>query len=129
MRVPRHWFVAEEPGYNAAAYAATMRVDRGLLESPYAAAVIAHELGHLNSSDARLQSAVSLMLIVPMPTPEMHPLWSLPFRGLAWLASGQAVLWFTDNAWETYWSSREFAADQYAARLGQGRLVISQSAP
>jgi hypothetical protein len=50
----------------------------------------------------------------------MYPLWSLPFRGLAWVASGQAVQRFTANAWETYWRSREFAADQYAARLGQG---------
>jgi Zn-dependent protease with chaperone function len=54
-----------------------------------------------------------------MNTPTLHPLWSLPFRSLAWLASGQAVQWLTANAWETYWRSREFAADQYAARLGQ----------
>ncbi len=36
LRAPRHWFVAEEPGCKAAAYAASLRVDRGLLESPYA---------------------------------------------------------------------------------------------
>jgi Zn-dependent protease with chaperone function len=120
LRVPRHWFVAESRGTNASAYASSMRVDRGLLESPFAAAVIAHELGHLNTGDARLSSALNLTLLAPMRTPETYPLWSLPFRGLAWLASGQAVLWLTDNAWETYWRSREFAADAYAARLGQG---------
>ena len=120
LRVPRHWFVAEEPGMNASAYASSLSVDRGLLESPYAAAVIAHELGHLNTSDARLSSALNLTLLSPMATPEIEPLWSLAFRGLAWFASGQAVLWLTGNAWETYWRSREFAADQYAARLGQG---------
>jgi Zn-dependent protease with chaperone function len=43
LRVPKHWFVAEDPALNAAAYAKTMRVDRGLLEAPDAiAAVIAH---------------------------------------------------------------------------------------
>jgi Zn-dependent protease with chaperone function len=120
LRVPRHWFVAEEPGTNASAYASSLSVDRGLLESPYAAAVIAHELGHLNTSDARLSSALNLTLLVPMATPAIQPLWSLAFRGLVWFASGQAVLWLTSNAWETYWRSREFAADQYAARLGQG---------
>ena len=120
LRPPRHWFVAEESGQNAAAYSSSLRVDRGLLESPYAPAVIAHELGHLRTTDAHLTSALNLLLIIPMDTPILHPLWSLPFRGLAWFASGQAVQWFTANAWETYWRSREFAADQYAARLGQG---------
>jgi len=126
LRVPRHWFVAEEPDRNAAAYASTMRVDRGLLESPYAiAAVIAHELGHLNSSDGRLASAVRLMLLKEMRTPALYPLWSLPFRGLAWFMSGEAVLSFMVNPWEMYWRSREFAADQYAARLGQGPALAS----
>jgi len=123
LRAPRHWFVAEEPGQNASAYASSLCVDRGLLESPYAPAVIAHELGHLHSSDARLSSALNLMLLVPMDTPTFRPLWSLAFRGLAWIASGQAVLWFTGNAWEMYWRSREFAADRYAARLGQGAAL------
>jgi Zn-dependent protease with chaperone function len=125
LRVPKHWFVAEEPGHNACAYAATMCVDRGLLESPYAAAVIAHELGHLNTSDARLTSALNLLLITPMPTPTPRPLWSLPFRGLAWLATGQAVLWLTGNAWDAYWRNREYAADQYAAHLGQGPALAT----
>lgn len=125
LRVPKHWFVAEEPGHNACAYAATMCVDRGLLESPYAAAVIAHELGHLNTSDARLTSALNLLLITPMPTPTPLPLWSLPFRGLAWLATGQAVLWLTGNAWDAYWRNREYTADQFAARLGQGPALAT----
>lgn len=123
LRPPRHWFVAEERTRNAAAYGSSLRVNRGLLESPYAAAVIAHEMGHLRSSDARFTSALNLLLIKPMDTPEIWPLWSLPFRGLLWLASGQAVLWLTSNSWEMYWRSREFAADQYAARLGQARAL------
>jgi Zn-dependent protease with chaperone function len=128
LRPPRHWFVAEEPGRNAAAYASSLRVDRGLLESPYAAAVIAHEMGHLRSSDAHFTSALNLLLLKPMDTPELHPLWSLPFRGLVWLASGQAVLWLTGNAWEMYWRSREFAADEYAARLGQAQALAQSLA-
>lgn len=126
LRPPRHWFVAEEPGCNAAAYSSSLCVDRGLLESPYAAAVIAHEMGHLRSGDARLTSALNLLLIKPMGTPAIRPLRSLPFRGLLWFASGQAVMWLTANTWEMYWRSREFAADEYAARLGQaGALAQS----
>jgi Zn-dependent protease with chaperone function len=120
LRVPKHWFVAEDPGQNAAAYAQTMCIERGLLESPYAAGVIAHELGHLNSSDARLSSALNLMVVAPLQKPKFTPLWSLPLRGLAWLASGQAILLFMSNPWEMYWRSREFAADTYARQLGQG---------
>ena len=123
LRPPRHWFVTEEPGCNAAAYASSLCVARGLLESPYAAAVIAHEMGHLQSSDARLTSALNLLLIKPMDTPNVRPLGSLPFRGLAWLASGQAVMWLTANTWEMYWRSREFAADEYAAQLGQAHAL------
>lgn len=123
LRPPRHWFVAEEPGYNAAAYACSLRVDRGLLESGYAAAAIAHEMGHLRSCDARLTSALNLLLLKPMHTPRILPFWSLPFRGLIWVASGQAAMWLTDNSWGMYWRSREFAADQYAVRLGQGTML------
>jgi Zn-dependent protease with chaperone function len=123
LRVPKHWFVAEDPGHNAAAYAQTMCIDRGLLESPYTAGVIAHELGHLNTSDARLSSALNLLVVAPIQTPALQPMWSLPFRGLAWLASGQAVLIFMSNPWEMYWRSREFAADSYARELGQGSAL------
>jgi Zn-dependent protease with chaperone function len=123
LRPPRHWFVAEEPTSNAAAYASSLCVDRGLLEGPYAAAVIAHEMGHLRSSDSHLTSALNLLLLKPMETPEIRPLWSLPFRGLLWFASGQAVMWFLGNPWEMYWRSREFAADEYAARLGQAQAL------
>jgi hypothetical protein len=119
LRAPRHWFVAEDPSHGAAAYACSLRVDRGLLESPYAAAVIARELGHLRSSDARLATALSLLLLTPMDTPKVWPVWSLPFRGLVWFATGQAIVWLTGHAWEMYWRSRELAADQYAARFGE----------
>ncbi len=63
------------------------------------------------------------MLIADIPRPILYPLWSLPFRGLAWFASGAAVLSFMANPWEMYWRSREFAADAYAARLGQAHAL------
>jgi Zn-dependent protease with chaperone function len=63
---------------------------------------------------------LAVSLLSQLCPPQLWPLRSLPFRGLLWVASGQAVTWFTANAWEMYWRSREFAADEYAARLGQG---------
>jgi Zn-dependent protease with chaperone function len=123
LRLPRHWFVSEHPGTNAAVYGSTMRVDRGLLESPFTAAVIAHELGHLRSLDGRLCNALNILLLKEIDTPELFPILSLPFRILAWVASGQAACWLTGTAWEVYWRSRELAADAYAARLGQGEML------
>ena len=123
LRPPRHWFVAEDPTQNAAAYSSSLCVNRGLLESPYAAAVIAHEMGHLCTSDARVTSALNLLVIKYMPTPDARPMWSYLFRAWVWLATGQAVMRAMDNAWEMYWRSREHAADEYAIRLGQGPVL------
>ena len=68
LRPPRRWFVTDDPEPNACAYADTLMVTRGLLESPSFPAVLAHELGHLNSSDARVSAA-----IVRMTTPPRKP--------------------------------------------------------
>ena len=62
---------------------------------------------------------------MPMDTPTIRPPRTLSFRGLFWIASGQAVLWFFGNPWEIYWRSREFAADEYAVRLGQGPALAN----
>jgi Zn-dependent protease with chaperone function len=120
LRPPRHWFVAEDQTLNASAYSSSLCVHRGLLESPYAAATIAHEMGHLRTSDARVTSALNLLVLKYMPTPQAQPFWSYPFRAWVWLASGQAVFWAMGNSWEMYWRAREFAADEYAINLGQG---------
>ena len=54
LRPPRRWFVVDDPEPNACAYADTLMVTRGMLEGPSFPAVLAHELGHLNTSDARV---------------------------------------------------------------------------
>ncbi len=123
LRPPRHWFVAEDHTLNAGAYSSSLCVHRGLLESPYAAATIAHEMGHLRSSDARITSALNLLVLKYTPTPQARPYWSYPFRAWMWLASGEAVFWAMGGSWEMYWRSREFAADEYAIRLGQGPIL------
>jgi Zn-dependent protease with chaperone function len=114
LRAPRRWFVVEGPEANACAYADTLMVTRGLLESPSFPAVLAHELGHLNSSDARVTAAIHRMT-----TPPREPM-EFPFRLIAFLISGRAAMTLVRTPWAIYWRRREAVADAYAARLGQG---------
>jgi Zn-dependent protease with chaperone function len=117
LRPPRRWFVLDRPHVNAAAYADTLMLTRGLLESGYLEPVLAHELGHLNSSDSRLTAALHRLTTPPrgrMP---------FPLRTIGFLLSGALGVWLTRTPWAAYWRAREFQADQYAARLGQGQAL------
>jgi len=117
LRAPRRWFVTDDPVPNACAYADTLMLTRGLLDSPYLPAVLAHEQGHLNSSDARVSAA-----IVRMTTPPRKPV-GFPFRLIAYLASGRIGMALMRNPWAIYWRAREKVADAYAAKLGQGSAL------
>jgi Zn-dependent protease with chaperone function len=114
LRPPRRWFVLDDPRINAAAYAETLMVTRGLLESGYLEPVLAHELGHLNSSDSRLTAALHRLTTPPRARLQF------PLGTIGALASGALGVWLTRVAWAAYWRAREFQADVYAARLGQG---------
>jgi Zn-dependent protease with chaperone function len=134
FKAPRHWFVAEEDDYNASVFANSVCLTRGLLESREAApAFLSHEYPHLRSGDGRLMCALQLLVVWPMEAPEILPLRSLPLRGLLWVASGSAVDWFFERAWDTYWRSREYVCDNYTIRVGQGpafaRSLRSHSLP
>jgi len=121
FKSPRHWFVAEEDGYNAWVFAHSVCVTRGLLESHEAApAFISHEYPHLRLGDGRMLCALQFLVLRPIERPKILPLRSLPFRGLEWVASGSAVDWFFALAWDTYWRSREYVSDNYTIRVGQG---------
>ncbi|HEV7529175.1 MAG TPA: M48 family metalloprotease [Solirubrobacteraceae bacterium] len=117
LRPPRRWFVLDEPTVNAAAYADALMVTRGLIESGYLEAVLAHELGHLNSSDARVAAALHRLT-----TP---PRWRMrfPLRTVGLLISGALGMWLMRIPWGAYWREREFEADRYAKRLGQGEAL------
>jgi Zn-dependent protease with chaperone function len=117
LRPPRHWFVLDRPDLNAAAYADTLMLTRGLLESHYLEPVLAHELGHLNSSDARLTAALHRMT-----TPPRQQL-RFPLRTIGFVISGAAGVWLTRTPWAAYWRSREFQADEYTAHLGQAEAL------
>ncbi len=114
LRPPHRWFVTDEADPNACAYADTLMVTRGMLESPSFPAVLAHELGHLNSSDARVTAAVHRITVPPR-----NPV-GFPFRALAFLTTGRIAMALVRTPWAMYWRRREAIADEYAARLGQG---------
>ena len=117
LRPPRRWFVLDAQELNAAAYADTLMLSRGVLESPYLATAIAHELGHLNSSDARLTAALHRLT-----TPPRREL-GRGLRMIGLLISGGIVVWLTRAPWAVYWRAREHQADLYAARLGQAHSL------
>lgn len=114
LRPPHRWFVLDEPNVNAAAYSDTLMLTRGPLESGYLEPVLAHELGHLNSSDARLVAA--LHRLTTPPRSRMR----FPLRTIGFLISGALGVWLMRVPWAAYWRAREFEADRYAAALGQG---------
>ncbi len=113
LREPRRWCVLDRDEENAAAYADTLMVTRGLLEGPLLTGVIAHELGHLNSSDARLTAALH-RLTTP---PRGHVRRGL--KTICFFATGAAGMWPVRAAWGAYWRHREHEADNYAAQLDQ----------
>src|ERR1039457_4743018 len=117
LRPPRRWFVTDEQEQNAAVYADTLMITRGMLESGYLEAVLAHELGHLNSSDARLAAALHRMTTPPRW--EVH--WGL--RTIALIATGGLAVRLTRAPWGVYWRAREHHADLYAANLGQAQSL------
>jgi len=133
--------VIDTPQPDAAVCGDALMLSRGLLESEFIAPVLAHELGHLASSDGKLTAAINRLVITPLPWRQGRERQGqdsvLPaedrlllgitiFGGLLWMA--RKLLGFTRGglglrilapAWGSYWREREYAADQYAARLGQ----------
>lgn len=115
LRAPGRWFVVDEDGPFAAAYGNSLMVTTGLLDSPYLAPTIAHELSHLASSDGRVTAALNRMVIGPQDP--VAPI----FPKLGWLLSGRAARDLMSIPWAMYWRSRELDTDAFAKRLGQGR--------
>jgi Zn-dependent protease with chaperone function len=113
LRPPRRWCILEDPELNAAAYADTLMVNRGLLESPFFPAVLGHELGHLNTSDSRLTAALCRMTTPPRRR------FGFPLKTVGTILNGQAGMAIVSRPWAMYWRARELKADTYSHELGQ----------
>jgi Zn-dependent protease with chaperone function len=142
LREPSGWFVLDTPQPDAAVCGNTLMLSRGLLETEHLPAVLAHELGHLATSDGRYTAALNRLVIHPPPrTAEREPaerrpavlamddrvLLTVTLVGvLLWLlrkavgfAKGGFGLGLTAAFWGSYWREREYLADMHAAQLGQ----------
>jgi Zn-dependent protease with chaperone function len=140
---PGRWFVLDTPDPDAAVCGSTLALSRGLFETSYLPAVLAHELGHLNTSDGRLTAALNRLVINALPwRREREPrerrrfelnaddrvlltitlvgllVWTV--QKLASFAKGGFALRLLAPFWGSYWREREYLADAFATNLGEG---------
>jgi Zn-dependent protease with chaperone function len=65
VRPPAQWFVRDDPTVNGGVLGNSLCVNRGAFDSPYLEALLAHELGHLNSMDGRISLAIWRLAVLP----------------------------------------------------------------
>ena len=104
-------------------------LSRPLIDFDSLPAVLAHELGHLNTLDGRLTAALDRLCLLDDPLadrdddlsgePQASFLWSA-MRWTIRLAAGGTARLLLAPLWAAFWRSREYAADRYAAALGYG---------
>jgi len=128
VRAPGSWFVIDDGELNAAALGDTMMVTTGLLHDRSLTAVVAHELGHLNSTDGHLTVALGRLAIPASIFMRVNDALAGAggcFTGLFLFAGqffcGLLGLIVVRPLWDAWFRAREFKADAYAARLGLAR--------
>jgi len=122
LRPPARWFVLDRGATNASVRGNTLMIHRGLLGGPWLEPILAHELGHLHSSDGRV-TAVLRRRIIFQPAYRRAGLLGVPVQ----LALGGVSLRVLRPAWGAWWRHREYAADLYAARLGRRARQVPAS--
>ncbi len=136
LRDSLRFYVLDDPLPGAAVRGRTAILTRGLLESDSLAAVLAHEHGHADSLDGRLTEALQRLALWHDPLGPVRVerggvaqveydddhrgrlLWGL-MRWSLRLAGGSFAQGLFAPLWAAHWRSREYAADGYAAALGQ----------
>lgn len=135
-----NWFVVDNVTLTAFVVGTTLYVTREMLKSSYLPAVLAHELGHINSWDGRLTLILRRLIFPPFhwlaqatqqPAPGTlivvgtDPLSTYYYAARVWLLSlalsilgGGFGLWLLSPLWTYFWQHREYIADRYASRLG-----------
>jgi Zn-dependent protease with chaperone function len=95
---PRTWFVLDDAQPHSAVIGRTLMVSRGVFDLGALVPVMAHELGHIASTDGLLTDALNRLVF-----------WGDPWSVVQRLFS---------RIWSMYWRYREYDADAYAAALG-----------
>jgi hypothetical protein len=112
LHKPRFWAVRDGRGMQIRWIGWVLVIDQGLLESKYFPALLASQLAHSHSFDLLTRT---LFTIFPPFRWAILTLVGLPN------ACGKILLY---PLWMKYWRSRVYAADEYAARLGQRHQLI-----
>jgi Zn-dependent protease with chaperone function len=138
IRLPKHLYVLDQNDLNACVIADTLIVNRELLNTGYAEAIIAHELGHLNSMDTRVTVAVNRLGSLARGTqPLRQARTDMIAKGqslgciagtvmlIIRLCAGALPTAIMAPAWAAWWRHREYAADEFAAHLGQAEHLAN----
>lgn len=137
VKAPTKVFVVDTAEVVAFVVGRSLFLQRDAVWSPHLPGWIAHEMGHLNSLDLRLKQAL-----------RWSTLPSLTAAGDAVIGGGRAVFWplalvrlllgvhikamaggfiprLLTPLWSFYWRRREFIADDFAAKIGQGEALAA----
>ena len=112
FKYPGTFLVRDTPRMQIRFIGQKLVIDRGLIGSPWLVPLLAHELGHFNSSDSMVRFL--LLLFPPM---------GCSLGCFIGLALGFSTL-LTAPFWRIYWRRRYFAADTFAAQLGQRDALL-----
>ncbi len=147
---PAAYYVLDAPLMAAAVRGRTVIVTRVLLGSASLVAALAHELGHANTLDGRLTEALQRLELWGDPLGPVRDRRGAEVRveldhdvdgALVWgvlrwtlrFAGGSFAQGLFGSLWAAYWRGREYAADAYAASLGQAgelaRYLTDQEQP
>jgi Zn-dependent protease with chaperone function len=138
VKRPAFVYILDAHELNACIVGDTLVLNRSMFDSGFLEAVLAHELGHLNSMDARVSIAVNRLAGPARATAQLRqmqttasrsgrPLW-FPLNLAILIIRGSVGGLATDAmtpAWSAWWRLREHVADTYAARLGQGEQLAT----
>jgi Zn-dependent protease with chaperone function len=138
VKRPTWMYVVDSHELNACVAGDALIINRSLFDSGLLDAVLAHELGHLNSMDARVSVAVNRLAGPANATAKLRraqttaflsgrSLW-FPINLLILIIRGCAGGLATDlmtPAWSAWWRLREHVADTYAAHLGQAQQLAT----
>ncbi|MFL5628674.1 MAG: protein kinase domain-containing protein [Ktedonobacteraceae bacterium] len=136
VKHPRKWYVNGEVALRPTnALGTTLYISQLSMKYPLTP-TLAHELGHFNSLDSRLAMARRrLILLNPLALLDWvddipGPLVLEIIIGLFWIVFwivfvGGIGFVLTSGLWSNYLKRRDFAADRYAAKLGQASALIA----
>ncbi len=139
---PSRFLVIDDPVPMAAVRGLTVLLSRAMVALDSLPAVLAHELGHADSLDGRLTEALGRLSLWsdPLAPPELahgEPnlvpaerggvVWALA-RWAVRLSGGGEAERVLRPLWAVHWRRREYAADSYAAALGQAEDLAAHLA-